>query len=168
MAFGMSRRVYVASEGSPFIGYNTENGGYVGADYSFPNSAANADTLLMLRNALVLEELEDDIETGKLFLLRGAPRAWFEPGKTIRFQRLATYYGDISFTCSSDASGRRIQARVDPPPGRWSSLEISFRYPGSRPIRQVKVNGANHTDFDLEGIVRLAHADSPLLVEVFY
>ena len=168
MAFGMSRHVYVASEGSPFIGYNTENGGYVGADYSFPNSAANADTLLMLRNALVLEELKDNVETGKLFVLRGAPRAWFEPGKTIRFRRLATYFGDISFTTSSDASGRRMRARVEPPPGRWSSLEISFRHPGSKPIRQVKVNGAKHTDFDPEGTVRLAHAAGPLAVQVFY
>jgi hypothetical protein len=164
----MSRNVYVASEGSPFIGYNTENGGYVGADYSFPNSAANADTLLMLRNALVLEEVKDDIETGKLFLLRGSPTAWFGPGKTIRFQRLATYYGDISFTSSSDASGRVIHARLDPPPGRWSSLEISFRNAASKPIRQVKVNGATHADFDPGGTVRLAHAAGPLSVEVLY
>ena len=79
----MSRNLYVASEGSPFIGYNTEKGGYVGAEYSFPNSAANADTLLMLRNALVMEELQENVETGKLYLLSGAPRAWFEPGKAI-------------------------------------------------------------------------------------
>ena len=59
LAFGMSRHVYVSSEGQPFTGYNTEKGGFVSATYSFPNSASNASTLLMLRNALVLEELKD-------------------------------------------------------------------------------------------------------------
>jgi hypothetical protein len=74
LAFAMSRYVYVASEGSPLIGYNTKDGGYVSADYSYPNSASNSDTLLMLRNALVVEELKDDVETGDIHLLRGAPR----------------------------------------------------------------------------------------------
>ena len=55
----MSRYVYASSEGQPFIRYNTEKGGFVGAAYPFPNSASNADTLLMLRNALVLEESND-------------------------------------------------------------------------------------------------------------
>src|SRR5882762_6428485 len=109
----MSRSVYVASEGSPFIGYNTENGGYVGADYSFPNSAANADTLLMLRNALVLEELKNDAETGKLFLLKGTPRAWLQPGKRIRVERLPTYFGDISFSVVS-VSVKKDTAAIEP------------------------------------------------------
>src|SRR5205823_6581383 len=61
LAFGMSRYTYVAAEATPFIGYNTANGGFVGAHFSVPNSAANADTLLMLRNALVLEELKDNV-----------------------------------------------------------------------------------------------------------
>src|SRR5258708_33292809 len=118
LAFGMSRNLYVASEGSPFIGYNTENGGYVGADYSFPNSAANADTLLMLRNALVLEELKENLETGKLSLLKGAPRAWFQPGKRIRVERLPTYFGDISFMVES-RSANRVTAAIEPPKGKW-------------------------------------------------
>ncbi len=71
LAFAMSRYVYAASEGAPFIGYNTKDGGYVAAGLDFPNSASNADTLLMLRNALAMEELKDDVETGDLDLLRG-------------------------------------------------------------------------------------------------
>ena len=59
LAFGMSRYVYVASEGAPLVRYNTKDGGYVAAGLDFPNSASNADTLLMLRNALVLEELKN-------------------------------------------------------------------------------------------------------------
>ncbi len=167
LAFGMSRNVYVASEGSPFIGYNTENGGYVGADYSFPNSAANADTLLMLRNALVLEELKENVETGKLSLLRGAPRAWFQPGKRIRVERLPTYFGDISFTVESRARDR-VSAVIDPPKGSWRSLEISIRHPESRPIREVRVNGARYAGFEPGGVVSLTPGASRFSVEVLY
>jgi hypothetical protein len=167
LAFGMSRRTYVASEGSPFIGYNTENGGYVGADYSFPNSAANADTLLMLRNALVLEELKNDAETGTLFLLKGTPRAWFEPGKRIRVERLPTYFGTISFSVES-RSRDRVTAVIDPPKGNWRTLEISFRHPGSTPIRKVTVNGADYSGFDPGGFVRLSPGAARLSVEVLY
>ncbi|HTM51693.1 MAG TPA: hypothetical protein VL285_23525 [Bryobacteraceae bacterium] len=163
LAFGMSRNVYVASEGSPFIGYNTENGGYVGADYSFPNSAANADTLLMLRNALVLEELKENIETGRLFLLKGAPRAWLEPGKSIRAERLATYYGDISLKVESPEAGRII-ASIEPPKGAWSTLELSLR----RPIRKVTVNGAEYAGFDPGGTIRLNRGAARFSVEVSY
>jgi hypothetical protein len=167
LAFGMSRNVYVASEGSPFIGYNTENGGYVGADYSFPNSAANADTLLMLRNSLVLEELREDVETGKLSLLKGAPRAWFQPGKRIRIERLPTYFGDISFAMESRARDR-VSAVIDPPRGNWRTLEISIRHAESLPIREVRVNGARYAGFDPGGAIRLTPGAAHFSVEVLY
>jgi hypothetical protein len=163
LAFGMTRNVYVASEGSPFIGYNTENGGYAGADYSFPNSAANADTLLMLRNALVVEELKENIETGRLFLLKGAPRAWLEPGKSIRAERLPTYYGDISLQVESPEAGR-ILASIEPPKGAWSTLELSLR----RPLRKVTVNGAEYAGFDPGGTIRLNPGTARFSVEVSY
>ncbi len=168
LAFGMSRYVYVASEGSPFIGYNTQNGGFVGADYSFPNSAANADTLLMLRNALVVEELRDDIETGKLFLLRGAPRAWFASGKQIEARRMPTFFGTLSFQTSASPDGRAISAHIEPPPGAWKSIEISFRHPGSTPVREVKLNGKDYPGFESDGSVLLQHSEGPLSIEVSY
>ena len=167
-AFAMSDHVYVASEGSPFIRYNTENGGYVGADYSFPNSAANSDTLLMLRNALVLEELKDNVETGTLFLLKGVPRAWFESGKRIAVRKLGTYFGDISFAIDSRLSDRVIKASITPPAGDWQTLAVSFRNPASAPIRRVRVNGADYPGFDPDGTVRLKHGPESMSVEVFY
>jgi hypothetical protein len=168
LAFGMSRYTYVASEGSPFIGYNTENGGYVGADYSFPNSAANADTLHMLRNALVYEELADNNETGLLCLLHGAPRKWFEPGKQIRAERLATDYGDLSFTVDSDPAGRIVRAKVDSPSGRWKTIEIALRLPASQTLQSVRVNGKSHSDFDSRGNVRLTSGGASYLIEARY
>ena len=152
LAFAMSRYVYVASEGSPFIGYNTKDGGYVAADLDFPNSASNADTLLMLRDALVMEELKDNIETGDLDLLRGAPRAWMGPGKEIRIQDLPTYFGRISLQVDGQAGG--MHATIQAPPKEARLL----LYLG-RPVRRVIVNGAECGDCDFEhGILRLAGA----------
>ncbi|MBI4904105.1 MAG: hypothetical protein HY820_10750 [Acidobacteria bacterium] len=160
--FGHSRYTQVASEGSPFLFYNTVNGGYVGADYSFPNSAANADTLLMLRNALVYEDLRENVETGKLLLLKGAPRAWLGAGKQIRVERLSTYYGDLGFTVNAYA--RTVRAKIDAPRGQWKILEIALR---SAP-RAVKVNGKPHTDFDAGGNVRLSPGAASYVVEAQY
>jgi hypothetical protein len=169
LAFGMTRNVYVSSEGQPFIKYNTERGGFVGAVYPFPNSSSNADTLLMLRNALVLEELRNDVETGDIFLLRGAPRAWFENGKRINVAGLATYFGDISFSVESKLDQSSIVARISAPRGQYRRLLLNLRHPRRAPIRQVLVNGIEHKDCDFEnGIVRLPAGPKMYAVEVRY
>ncbi len=162
LAFAMSRYTYVASEGQPFIGYNTKDGGYVAAGLDFPNSASNADTLLMLRNALVMEELKDNVETGTIDLLRGAPRAWLESGKQIRVARMATYFGDLSMQVTGERAG--VRATIDPPE-RGARLLLHVR----RPVKSVLVNGAEHRDCDYEnGIVRLAPGPKRYTVEVRY
>jgi hypothetical protein len=162
LAFGMSRYVYVASEGAPLVGYNTKDGGYVAAGLDIPNSASNADTLLMLRNALVMEKLNHNIETGDLDLLRGAPRAWLDPGKQIRVSRLPTYFGPVSFQVTGERGG--IRAEIEPPTGD-ARLLLHLR----RPFRAARVNGAETHDCDFEnGIVRLAPGARSYLVEVRY
>ena len=162
LAFAMSRHVYVASEGQPFIGYNTKDGGYVAAGRDFPNSASNADTLLMLRNALVMERLKDNIETGDLDLLSGAPKAWLESGKPIRIEGLPTYFGKVSMEATGDRSA--LRATIDPPE-RTARLALHVR----RPIKSALVNGAPHTDCDFErGIVRLPAGTKRYRVEVQY
>jgi hypothetical protein len=161
-AFGMSRNTYVASEGSPFIGYNTENGGFVGADYSFPNSAANAETLLMLRNALVLEELKDNIETGKLSLMQGAPRAWLESGKRIAVRKMNTYFGPVSYTVQG-SNGRAV-ALIEAPAGDWKTLDVHFRHP----LRNVTLNGKPHTAFTPDGAVSVPRVAAKIAIEAVY
>jgi hypothetical protein len=162
--------VYVSSEGQPFIGWNTQKGGYVGAEYAFPNSASNADTLLMLRNALVLEELKDDVETGDIFLLRGAPRAWFEDGKQIKAAKLATYFGDISFQVDSKVGQGTIAARVEAPSRNpYRRILLNLRHPSQAPIKKVLVNGRDDRDVDFEkGVVRLPSGQRSYIVEVTY
>jgi hypothetical protein len=164
LAFAMSRYTYVASEGQPFIRWNTKLGGYVGAGLDFPNSASNADTLLMLRNALALEELKDDVETGDLFLLRGAPRAWTEAGKQIHIERLPTYFGELSMQVNGERGG--VRATIDAPSGHGlHRLLLDVR----RPIARVLVNGVEHKDCDFTaGVVRLPAGPKRYTVEVRY
>jgi hypothetical protein len=159
LAFGMSRYTYVASEGSPMIGYNTQLGGFVGPNYSIPNSAANADWLLMLRNALVMEDLKDNIETGTISLMKGAPRAWLEPGKRTRVEKMRTYFGDISFTV--ERNGDKVLATIDPPSSDWKQIDLSLR----RPLKAVMVNGKASKDFDAQGHVMIPHEPGRITVE---
>lgn len=162
LAFGMSRYVYVASEGAPFIGYNTKDGGYVAAGLDIPNSASNADTLLMLRNALAMEELKSNVETGDLDLLRGAPKAWLEPGKRVRVAKLPTYFGAVSFDVTGERGGARAVIEA---PERPARLLLYLR----RPFHSVMVNGAESHDCDFEnGVVRLAPGAKRFVVEVRY
>ncbi|HJZ99852.1 MAG TPA: hypothetical protein VKE70_25260 [Candidatus Solibacter sp.] len=162
LAFAMSRHVYVASEGQPMIGYNTKDGGYVAAGRDFPNSASNADTLLMLRNALVLEGLKDNIETGDIHLLRGAPHAWLAAGKQVRAERMPTYFGELSMQVTGEAHG--VRAAIDTP-ARDARLLLHIR----RPITSATVNGAPYTDCDFAaGIVRLPPGAKRYTVEVRY
>jgi hypothetical protein len=170
LAFGMSRHVYVASEGSPFIRYNTKDGGPVSADYSFPNSAANAETLRMFRMMLVMEELKDNVETGDLYLARGAPRPWFADGKTIEVTDAPTFFGKTSFAIHSHVGKGVITAQIKPPrQDNYRSIVISFRHPEKTTIRKVKVNGREHTEFDAKKEwVRLPYGPSEFKVEVFY
>ncbi len=170
LAFGMTHHAYLASEGSPFIGYNTRKGGFVGADYSFPNSAANSETLSMLRSMLVLEELNDNVETGDIYLLKGVPRAWFQDGKEIEVRDAPTYFGNLSLVVQSRVSTNVISATISAPTrDKFRSMIISFRHPGKALIRHVRVNGADHRDFDPKsGLVRLAYGPRQFRVEVFY
>lgn len=170
LAFGMTQHAYVASEGSPFIRYNTKNGGPVSAEYSFPNSAANSETLRMFRMMLVMEELRDNIETGDLYLAKGAPRPWFEDGKTIEVLDAPTFFGKTSFAIHSKVNSGVITAQVKPPAqDRYRNIVISFRHPKKKTIRRVVVNGQPHNEFDPKNEwVRLPYGSSEFNVRVFY
>jgi hypothetical protein len=160
LTFGMSRYTYVASEASPFVGYNTIDGGFVAPDYSCPNSAANADTLQMLRNMLVMEELKDNVETGTLCLMKAMPRAWLEPGKRTSVNNLPTYFGNISFTAEMRAD-KTIRITIDPPRGDWQRIAISLR----RKLDSMTINGASSKSFDAKGQITIPHQNAPVTVE---
>jgi len=159
LAFAHSRYTYVSSEAQPFVEYNTVDGGFVGANYSIPNSAANADTLWMLRLALVMEELKDNVETGKIDLMRGAPHAWLADGKRTSVENLRTYFGHISFNV--ERAGDKIVATIDPPKGDWKEIALSLR----QPLKQVIVNGESSKNFDEQGTITIPHRDGKITIE---
>jgi hypothetical protein len=124
----------------------------------------------MLRNALVYEELSDNVETGDVFLLRGCPRAWFQDGKRISASGLSTYFGDVAFSVDSKLGRRLITARIDAPARLpYRRLLLNLRHPDRAPMRTVRVNGKEHRDCDFEnGIVRLAAGELKYAVEATY
>jgi len=170
LAFDSTRHVYVTSEGAPFIGYNTHDGGFVGAEYSFPNSAANAETLDMLRFMLIMEEKKDNIDTGVIDLARGTPRAWLAEGKRIQVEDAPTDFGKLSFEIDSHWRAGVISARVSAPQrAKYQSLRIFLRAPDDRPIRRVSVNGKDYKDFDApQEWVRLPYGQREYHVAAYF
>jgi hypothetical protein len=166
----MTRHALVGSEGAPLVGYNTEGGGFVDADYAFPNSASNCETLRMLRMMLVSEDLADNVETGDIRLARAAPRRWLEHGRVIDVAGAVTYFGPLSFRIESKAAEGRITARVRPPArDPYRAIVLSLRHPQKLPLRRVRVNGREHRDFDAAGeTVRLGRGPAEFQVEAFY
>ena len=164
LGYGMTRHAYISSEGSPLIYYNTRNGGFAAPEHSFPNSAAHAETLKLLRLMLVYEELRDNVETGTIWLARGAPRSWFGAGKRIAVTSAPTYFGPLSYRV--DSAGTVIRAVISPPRrDPYRQIALSLRHPERRPLRKVMVNGAEHRDFDESGVVRLASGPGEFRVE---
>ncbi len=78
--------------------------------------------LLRTRWMLYLEEGET------LRLLPGIPRRWLEPGQTIELTNVASYFGPISLSVSSDVDHNRITARVECRTDR-APKRILFRLP---------------------------------------
>ena len=90
-----------------------------------PNSAANSETLFLLRQMLLQEELRNNVETGVIHVMRGVPRAWLEPGKTIRLERAPTYFWSHVFSFRFPSAGG-IRMTVTPPQ-RQSDLHVHLR-----------------------------------------
>lgn len=170
LAFAASRHLYVASEGSPFIGYNTQDGGFVGAEYSFPNSAANAETLDMLRVLLVREERDRNLPTGVVDLAQAAPRAWLADGQRIEIRHAPTEFGALSFRIDSKIRDGTISAEIDPPGRRqYRELRVYLRHPQSLAIARVRLNGKPYRAFDAaKGYIALHSGPAHFSVEAFY
>lgn len=149
LAFDSTRNTYVNSEAAPLIFYNTQDGGFVGAEYSFPNSAANAETLDLLRFMLILEERKDNMDTGTIGLARGTPRAWLKDGSKIVVERAPTDFGTMSFTIESKLHAGIISAHIEAPTRqKYQAIRLYLRAPGSLCLKSVRVNGKEYTDFD--------------------
>jgi hypothetical protein len=106
-----------------------------------PNSSGNGLVLTMLRRMLIDEQ---DEAKGKLWLLRGCPRRWFAPGKSISVSDAPTVFGKtaLSTTCTDRTIAIDIDLLADPALKRMS---VAVRHPSRQKPKKVTVNGTAAT-----------------------
>ena len=81
-----------------------------------PNSTANANFLIQLRNLLVQDwDLDDDGKPETLRLCFATPRRWLEDGKHIELERAPTAFGPVSVRMESKLKEGTVVAEVDLP-----------------------------------------------------
>ena len=106
-----------------------------------PNSSGNGRVLIMLRRMVIDEQ---DEAQGTLWLLRGCPRRWFAPGKSIRVDDAPTVFGKTALrtACTDHA----ITIDIDPPADpAMKQLCVAVRHPTRQKPKKVTVNGTATT-----------------------
>jgi len=98
----------------------------------------------LYRNMLIQER-----EDGSLLLMAATPRRWLEDGKRIEIERAPTCYGPLDVTVQSLAASGTIRAEIQAPQRNPpQSVLLRLRHPEHKPMRWVKVNGQDWSDFD--------------------
>ena len=105
-----------------------------------PNSSGNGLVLTMLRRIVIDEQ---DEAKGTLWLLRGCPRRWFAPGKSISVSDAPTVFGKTALrtTCTDRTITIDIDSPADP---ALKQLCVAVRHPTHQKPKKVTVNGTSH------------------------
>jgi len=80
-----------------------------------------------------------------LRLLPGVPRKWLEDGKKIELKNVASYFGPLSLTVSSNVRNGYIEASVECSSARKPE-KVILRIPHPSDKRPVKVSGGTYDD----------------------
>src|SRR5205823_2485736 len=116
----------------------------IGGGPSFKTSD-EAKFLIWLRLMLVREESD------RLYLSSGAPHAWFLPGRAIRVEHAATFFGETGFHIESYVDQGYIQAQVTSPArSRPREILLRLRNPEGKKMTRVELNGQDWRQFDPE------------------
>jgi len=104
-----------------------------------PLAAGAGMAAQLLRMALVREDYAEDPPTA-LRLLDGVPAHWFEPGQSIAFEELPTFFGTVSLRVQATDHG--VRARLSVSAG-FSARRILLRIttPDGKPARRATVDG---------------------------
>ncbi|NLE44572.1 MAG: hypothetical protein GX620_07605 [Chloroflexi bacterium] len=126
----------------------------------FYKTSDEAKALVWLRAFLLWEE--DD----ELHLAKGAPRAWFADGQSFGVEKMATFFGPVTYKITANDSAVKAEIHLDP--GRApGALVLHVRLPEGAQIRAVTVDGRAHTEFDAQAqTVRIANPAPRLSVVV--
>lgn len=113
------------------------------ADCTDPDNGTAGWFLENFRNLLVMED------GASLWIARGTPRAWLEPGKTIAVRNAPTYFGTLAYEITSDLDHGQIRATVDVPKrAAPKTVLLRLRHPAGKPLQSVIVNGHPWPAFD--------------------
>jgi hypothetical protein len=95
---------------------------------------------------------------------------WLRGGQALSVSNAPTRFGPVSYEIQSHLTEGVIRATIHPPARRTpSGIVLHLRTPEGSPIRSVRVNGKQHSDFDkTAGLVRLKPAGAVLRLEVFF
>jgi hypothetical protein len=126
----------------------------------FYKTSDESKWLVWLRAFLLREEGD------ALHIAPGAPRAWFAAGQSFGVQRMATFFGPLSYQINAEPGG--VTIRLEPPVERPPrEILAHVRLPAGQAIQSVLVDGKPHTDFDPQGeVVRLVAPAGPVDIRV--
>jgi hypothetical protein len=126
LAQGLTRDTFIGGEGTCLTSLDE----FGRAMYLPPNSAGNAFFLWTLRNLLVQDgDPDNDGKPATLRLLFATPRTWLADGKTIRFERAPTAFGEISIVAHSLLNRNEISVDVSAPPRAPKQSLLRIRPP---------------------------------------
>ena len=113
LAQGLTHDTFIGGEGTSLVPLDE----FGRPMYLPPNSAGNAFFLWTLRNLLVQDgALDDEGKPATLRLLFATPRSWLADGKTVRFERAPTAFGEVSVVAHAELSHNEISVEVSAPP----------------------------------------------------
>jgi len=130
----------------------------------FFKTSDEAQSLIWLRLMLVREEGD------RLYLSSGAPRAWFLPGRTIRVEHAATFFGEMALHIESHADEGYIQAQVLPPRrSHPREILLRLRNPDGKKMTRVELNGQDWRQFDPEReMITIPGEENEIRVRAYY
>ncbi len=100
------------------------------------NASGNGRILEMCRRMMI-----DEQEPGVVWLLRGCPRRWFAPGKTIVVENAPTRFGPMALRTRAD--GPTVTVEIEAP--AWEpprQMRVVVRHPERRALQSATANGA--------------------------
>ena len=126
LAQGLTRDTFIGGEGTSLVPLDE----FGRAMYLPPNSGGNAFFLWTLRNLLVQDwDLDADGKPETLRLLFATPSGWLAEGKTIRFERAPTAFGEVSIVARSQLKHGEISVDVSAPPRSPKQSLLRIRPP---------------------------------------
>jgi hypothetical protein len=149
LAQGLTRDTFIGGEGTSLVPLDE----FGRPMYLPPNATGNAYFLWTLRNLLVQDgDCDEDGKPATLRLLFATPRPWLADGKTIRFERAPTAFGEVSVVARSHLNRGEIEVDVSAPPRPPKQSLLRIRPPSGWRVVAARVGNSPLTP-DARGTV---------------